>query len=30
MLAPGFVADAVLLDREWRVASVWANGARLR
>jgi N-acetylglucosamine-6-phosphate deacetylase len=29
MLAPGFVADAVLLDRDWRVTSVWANGALL-
>lgn len=27
MLAPGYVADAVLLDREWRVTSVWADGA---
>jgi N-acetylglucosamine-6-phosphate deacetylase len=30
MLAPGFAADAVLLDRDWRVTSVWANGAKLR
>ncbi len=27
MLAPGYVADAVLLDREWRVTSVWADGS---
>ncbi|HEU4808411.1 MAG TPA: N-acetylglucosamine-6-phosphate deacetylase [Homoserinimonas sp.] len=25
-LAPGFAADAVLLDAEWRVEEVWANG----
>jgi N-acetylglucosamine-6-phosphate deacetylase len=29
LLAPGFVADAVLLDHEWHVVSVWANGALL-
>lgn len=29
MLAPGYAADAVLLDHEWRVASVWANGRPL-
>jgi N-acetylglucosamine-6-phosphate deacetylase len=30
MLAPGFAADAVLLDHDWRVHAVWADGARLR
>lgn len=30
MLAPGFAADAVLLDHDWRVQSVWADGTRLR
>lgn len=25
-LAPGFVADAVLLDHRWQVAQVWADG----
>jgi N-acetylglucosamine-6-phosphate deacetylase len=29
LLAAGFVADAVLLDHEWHVAEVWADGARL-
>ena len=29
MLAAGFAADAVLLDHEWRVAEVWANGQRI-
>ncbi len=29
MLAPGFVADAVLLDHSWHVTQVWADGARL-
>lgn len=29
MLAPGFVADAVLLDSRWHVASVWAEGLAL-
>lgn len=28
-LAPGFAADAVLLDGEWRVDEVWANGLRI-
>lgn len=27
LLAAGFVADAVMLDNEWRVSQVWANGA---
>ncbi len=27
-LAPGFAADAVLLDRRWRVTDVWAAGVR--
>ena len=27
LLAPGFVADAVLLDHEWHVQRVWGNGA---
>jgi N-acetylglucosamine-6-phosphate deacetylase len=27
LLAPGFTADAVVLDDEWRVEGVWANGA---
>jgi len=27
LLSPGFVADAVLLDHDWRVESVWAAGA---
>lgn len=26
-LAPGFAADAVILDDEWTVEQVWANGA---
>ncbi len=26
LLAPGFAADAVMLDAEWRVQRVWANG----
>jgi N-acetylglucosamine-6-phosphate deacetylase len=26
-LAPGFAADAVLLDADWSVEQVWANGA---
>jgi N-acetylglucosamine-6-phosphate deacetylase len=25
-LAPGYVADAVALDHEWRVSRVWADG----
>lgn len=29
MLAPGFAADAVLLDHNWRVTQVWADGVRL-
>jgi N-acetylglucosamine-6-phosphate deacetylase len=28
-LKPGYVADAVLLDHEWQVSSVWANGTRI-
>jgi N-acetylglucosamine-6-phosphate deacetylase len=28
-LAPGFAADAVLLDHDWRVTQVWAAGAKL-
>jgi N-acetylglucosamine-6-phosphate deacetylase len=28
-LAPGFAADAVLLDHEWQVSEVWAAGAKL-
>jgi N-acetylglucosamine-6-phosphate deacetylase len=27
LLAPGFVADAVLLDHEWHVTGVWAAGS---
>jgi N-acetylglucosamine-6-phosphate deacetylase len=27
-LAPGFAADAVLLDHEWRVTEVWAAGVK--
>jgi N-acetylglucosamine-6-phosphate deacetylase len=27
-LAPGYLADAVLLDHDWRVRSVWAAGAQ--
>ncbi|WP_307812267.1 N-acetylglucosamine-6-phosphate deacetylase [Lacisediminihabitans changchengi] len=27
LLSPGFAADAVLLDHDWRVESVWAAGA---
>jgi len=30
LLAPGFAADAVLLDADWAVESVWGAGARLR
>jgi N-acetylglucosamine-6-phosphate deacetylase len=26
LLAPGYVADAVILDRDWRVDRVWADG----
>jgi len=29
LLAPGFAADAVLLDHDWRVQHVWADGAPL-
>jgi N-acetylglucosamine-6-phosphate deacetylase len=29
LLAPGYAADAVLLDHEWSVTSVWAAGKRL-
>ncbi|CAN5302081.1 N-acetylglucosamine-6-phosphate deacetylase [soil metagenome] len=29
LLAPGYVADAVLLDHDWHVTGVWADGARL-
>ena len=28
LLAPGFAADAVLLDHAWGVSEVWANGLR--
>jgi N-acetylglucosamine-6-phosphate deacetylase len=30
LLAPGFAADAVLLDHAWHVTDVWAAGARVR
>ena len=30
LLAPGFAADAVLLDADWAVESVWGAGACLR
>lgn len=30
VLAPGFAADAVLLNADWTVDSVWAAGVRLR
>lgn len=29
LLAPGYVADAVLLDHRWHVQRVWADGSRL-
>jgi len=29
MLAPGYAADAVLLDEGWRVEGVWADGRKL-
>jgi N-acetylglucosamine-6-phosphate deacetylase len=29
LLAPGFAADAVLLDHEWRVRGVWGAGTQL-
>ena len=28
LLAPGYVADAVILDHAWQVEEVWANGQR--
>jgi len=28
LLAPGFAADAVLLDHDWRVTEVWADGRK--
>jgi N-acetylglucosamine-6-phosphate deacetylase len=28
-LKPGFAADAVLLDHDWRVTSVWGAGRKL-
>jgi len=28
LLAPGFAADAVLLEHDWSVSEVWANGLR--
>ncbi|MEY2457896.1 MAG: N-acetylglucosamine-6-phosphate deacetylase, partial [Acidimicrobiaceae bacterium] len=28
-IRPGFAADAVLLDHEWNVHTVWANGHRM-
>lgn len=28
-LAPGFAADAVLLDHDWQVSEVWADGTKL-
>lgn len=28
-LAPGMAADAVVLDRDWRVRAVWADGRRV-
>lgn len=30
LLAPGYAADAVLLDHEWAVTGVWGAGARIR
>lgn len=30
LLAAGYAADAVLLDHEWRVTGVWADGTKLR
>ncbi|MBI5160379.1 MAG: N-acetylglucosamine-6-phosphate deacetylase [Micrococcales bacterium] len=30
LLEPGWAADLVALDEEWRVTGVWAEGARLR
>ncbi|CAN5203398.1 N-acetylglucosamine-6-phosphate deacetylase [soil metagenome] len=29
LLAPGYAADAVLLDHEWQVTAVWADGKKL-
>ncbi|WP_116449447.1 N-acetylglucosamine-6-phosphate deacetylase [Blastococcus litoris] len=29
-LGPGFAADAVLLDEDWQVRAVWAEGRRVR
>ena len=29
LLAPGYAADAVLLDHQWQVTSVWAAGLAL-
>jgi N-acetylglucosamine-6-phosphate deacetylase len=29
LLAPGFAADAVLLDHDWAVTEVWGAGERL-
>jgi N-acetylglucosamine-6-phosphate deacetylase len=29
LLAPGYVADAVILDGDWRVDQVWADGVLL-
>jgi N-acetylglucosamine-6-phosphate deacetylase len=29
LLAPGYVADAVILDGDWRVEQVWADGVLL-
>lgn len=29
LLSPGFAADAVVLDHDWRVTEVWAAGGRL-
>jgi N-acetylglucosamine-6-phosphate deacetylase len=29
LLAPGYVADAVILSHDWQVTGVWANGAPL-
>jgi N-acetylglucosamine-6-phosphate deacetylase len=29
LLAPGFAADAVLLDHDWKVTGVWADGRRV-
>lgn len=30
LLAPGYAADAVLLDHDWSVTSVWGAGQRIR